>query len=357
MVKIAVVLGAFSVGARPIDFTNLYDDPRGLTGTDLCFARTCEELERLGHTVIRICGASSLPQIDETYDCVLSINEPNLLIGLPKKPYKIVWQMLNDFSFIKPGFDDFVDQYFGVCPEHTAYVARQCPKPEKWSTLSLGCDPDLYSDKRVPGRVLWCSSADRGLHWLLQEWKTIRAAVPNASLRVAYHFSYDNIIDVEKDSVSPQGGPYHPHIQEMAQRVRYIREMMPRLPGVQHIGSISRNRMVQEFSEASVFGFCADTVAFSEGFSVSTLEAHASFTVPVVVGADCLSSIYRESGCVFIEPPARDHIAAYTESVIEALQGKHDDRIPRCRAFAEERTWKKTIEKLEHILRRKINEV
>ena len=183
--KIAVILGAFSIGTRPLDFNDIWTNVRGLTGTDLCFVRLCQELKKLGDEVHMFTVHTDtltewegiplhkfedrMTVVDDSFDSIISINEPNILFGMPRKPKRIVWQMLNDFSFIKPGFDEEVDLYLGVCDEHTRFVASQCPKPDKWRTVQLGCDPDLYRDERVAGRVFWCSSADRGLHWLLQQ--------------------------------------------------------------------------------------------------------------------------------------------------------------------------------------------
>ena len=364
--KIAVLLGSFSIGARPLDFSCIFTNPRGLTGTELCFIRTGQELEKLGHevhyyTVFTNPGewknlhqASEFPNIDDTFDAIINLNEPNLFIGLKTKAIKIIWMMLNDFSFILPNFDENVDHYFGVCDEHTEHMKKQCPAPDKWSTLALGCDPDLYEQKNIPGRVLWCSSADRGLHWLLSMWPDIKKEIPHASLRVLYHFGYDGVFNVEPNSITPQGGPFHPHIIEMAQRVRYIKNAMEKLKDldVVHVGSVSREQMVKEWNEASVFGFSADTVAFSEGFSISTLEAHASFTVPVITSVDCLGGIYNDSGCIMIDAPIKNHLNEYKKGIIDALNGINtSDAISKCREFAKNHSWKLCAEKLETFIK------
>lgn len=368
--KIAVILGAFSIGTRPINLNNVWTNERGLTGTDLCLIRVCEELKKLGNDVYMFSVFSEHPNeykgikvfqfeqrnnvVDDTFDCIISINEPNVLMDMVTKPLKLVYMMLNDFSFIKSGFDDYVDSYVGVCEEHTEHMKRQCPKPEKWSTVPLGCDPEQYKDERVPGRVIWCSSADRGLHWLLDQWSTIKSAVPYASLRVFYHFNYIGIEQIEENHNA------HPHTTEMAQRVRYIRNAMQELKhlDVEHVGSVSRERMKAEQNAASVFAFPCDTVAFSEGFSVSTLEAHASYTVPVITSADCLGGIYRNSGCRMVEAPVSERLKDFTGYVIDAL--KHEpwtsSIVDRCRAFAFDHTWTKTAEKLETIIKGKLNE-
>jgi hypothetical protein len=350
--KIGVILGPFSVGSRPLDLNNLYTSPRGLTGTDLAFVRVSEEIAKAGHEVHSFSvftgqkegfrPIEEIKQIDnEQFDAVINFNEPNLF-EFCKRPFKLCYMMLNDFTYLTPGsFDHNVDRYVGVCQQHADYVATITKLDrKKWSVIPLGCDPHLYNrEKKVKGRMFWCSSADRGLQWLLSIYPEVKAAVPEASLNVAYHFSYEHIINQE------QG---HPHVNEMAQRVRYIREMMPRLKhlGVEHIGSVSRERMVQEWNEASVFPFTADTVAFSEGFSVSTLEAHGSYTLPIITDIDCFGGIYRESGCLMFDSPIKNTLSSYKDALIYQLSEIDNNRLEKCRKFAENHTWQATTNKL-----------
>lgn len=370
--KIAVILGAYSIGTRPLDFwfNNIWDSTRGLTGTDLCFVKTAQILAQKGHEVhlftvhaqpdhkpsywenVRIHNISDMYHIiDDSFHGMISINEPDVFRGLSDRPVRIVWQMLNDFPFCQPGFDDYVDHWFGVCDQHTEYLKAQAPKPDKWNTIPLGCCPEQYEDKRVPGRVIWCSSADRGLHLLLSQWPYIKSAVPHASLKIFYHFNYGDL-----DKIEPSDTKAHPHVVEMGQRIRYMKYAIEKLKsfGVEHIGSISREQMKKEFSEASVFGFSCDTVAFSEGFSVSTLEAHASYTVPIITSQDCLGSIYQNSGAIVIPSPVKDNLADFTKSVIRGLTDTElaNGVIEKCRQFAENHTWESSISKLEEIILR-----
>jgi glycosyltransferase involved in cell wall biosynthesis len=365
--KVGVILGAFSIGTRPLDFwyNNIWDSARGLTGTDLCFVKTAQILAQRGHEVhlftvhaqpahkpdywenVKIHSFEDrFSVIDDSFDGLISINEPDVFRGLTTKPVRIVWQMLNDFPFCQEGFDDFVDHWFGVCNQHTEFLKKQVAKPEKWQTLPLGCSPEWYQDQRVPGRVIWCSSADRGLHVLLSQWPLIKKAVPHATLKIFYHFNYSGLEDI-----SPHDKESHFHVVEMGNRIRYIKYAIDKLKnfGVEHVGSISREQMKKEFSEAAVFAFSCDTVAFSEGFSVSTLEAHASFTVPVITSQDCLGSIYQDSGAIIIPAPVKDHLPDYTQAVIKSLLDTEysNEIIKNCRNFAENHTWEKSVSVLE----------
>ncbi|HVI42668.1 MAG TPA: hypothetical protein VM577_18610 [Anaerovoracaceae bacterium] len=370
--KIAVILGQFSIGARPLDFhfENIWTSSRGLTGTDLTFVAIASELRKRSHDVslftvmaqphhkpdwwegVRLYNFDEIPTIiDDTFDVVISINEPDVLRLLKtSKPLRVCWDMLNDFTYCIPGFDDFVDQWLGVCEMHTNHLKNQAGNHHKWDTLFLGCSPELYQDNRVPGRIVWTSSADRGLHWLLSVFPKIKKAVPEAHLKIFYHFNYGDI-----DKIEPDAQNIIHHTVEMANRLRYIKNGIARLKhlGVEHIGSVSRREMQKQFSEASVLAYPSDPVAFSEGYSVSILEGHASFTVPVITDADCLGSIYKNSGSVMVPGPMKNNLEAYTDAVIKSLTD-HDfanKTIEACRQFASQRTWGTVAENMEKIIK------
>lgn len=109
--------------------------------------------------------------------------------------------------------------------------------------------------------MIWCSSADRGLHNLLQIFPDIKKEVPEANLRIFYHFNYDHI-----DNIQPKDYSQHHHVIEMAQRIRYMKDAIKKLKplGVEHIGSVSVNQLIKEFNEASVFAFPCSTVSKTE---------------------------------------------------------------------------------------------
>ena len=380
--KIAVILGMFSVGPRPLDFhyNNIWESTRGLTGTDLTTVMISSHLQKRGHDVylftvhaepnnkpnmwegVKLYNYNErLKIIDNSFDGIISINEPDSLRGLPTKPMRICWQFLNDFGYCMPGFDDYVDKWLGVCQKQVDYLKAQMPPSEKWGIVRLGCTPEWYEDKRVPGRVVWCSSADRGLHWLLQEWPKIKEAVPHATLKIFYHFGFDNLFqyDEEKPETIAQCIPEVRQIaSELGQRIRYIKYAIENLKehGVEHIGGISRKQMQKEYSEASVLGFSCDTVSFSEGFSISALEAHASFTVPIIADTDCLGEVYKNSGAIIIKNPIKDHLPDFTNAVIKALtdQKFSNSIIDKCRVFAMQNTWNDITCEIETVIKNKI---
>ena len=391
--KIAIILGPYSVGNRPLSFSNhdIWQSNRGLTGTDitLIMMSICLAKKHEVHVFTIYTGQNKPIMwegaylhnyedkqliINDSFDCILSLNEPDAFRGLTDKPLRVCWQFLNDFNYCLDGFDNYVDCWLGVSQSQTKHVSSLLPETSthKWSILGLGCEPEWYIDQRVPGRVIWCSSADRGLHWLLQEWPKIKKAVPYATLKIFYHFNYGDIENIEpntnvnfdNESIEArrirEGGDAVLKIDlshvmcEMAHRVRYIKNAIQRLKpfGVEHIGSISRDQIKQEFNEASVFGFGCDTLTFSEGFSVSTLEAHASFTVPIISDKDSLGEVYKNSGALIVSHPISNHISEFSDLIIKSLTDQQfsNNIIDKCRAFSQMNTWEIVSQKFEQII-------
>lgn len=370
--KIAVILGAYSIGTRPLDFW--FDNPwvsgRGLTGTDLSYCMISSELHKLGHDV-HMFTVHAQPDhkpetwhgcklynfidrhtvIDESFDAVLSINEPDVFRGVNNKPLRICWQFLNDFTYCQPGFDDFVDLWLGVCDRHTQHVKQFAPKPEKWSVLPLGVDSSWYQQgEKVPGRMIFCSSADRGLHWALQVFPEVKKAVPEASLKIFYHFQEGSILSIEPNSPHD-----HPHVIEMSNRLRYCKNAIKKMKhlGVEHVGSVSVNTLRKEMSDASLLLFPVDTVAFTEGFSLSIMQAHASGAIPAISSTDCLGSIYKNSGCIMVDAPIGDNLQEYTKQVIRALTDQNfaNETRQKCLEFSKNYLWCDIAKKMEQMIK------
>lgn len=173
--KIGIVLGQISVGSRSLDFDHIWDSNRGLTGTDLASIMISLELVKLGHEVhlftvfsgnknwagIKIHSIEERLNITSFFDSIISINEPNVFMGLnTTKPFRICWQFWNDFGYCNPGYETYVDKFLGASQQHAESLKKLTSCPEKWNYLNLGCVPEWYEDNRVPGRILWCSSAD-----------------------------------------------------------------------------------------------------------------------------------------------------------------------------------------------------
>jgi glycosyltransferase involved in cell wall biosynthesis len=371
MKKIAFIFGAWSIGSRPLNFfaNNINVSTRGLTGSELGILETCKNFIKFGWDVslftVHTPGTKP-PQwegiklfdfderfaiIDDSFDVVVSWSECDVFRGLPDKPLRVVCQMLNDWTYTIPGFDNFVDQYTAPCQMLIEHLTKQANAPlvEKFKVVPLGANPELYTEgQRIKGRCVWTSSADRGLFWVFQEWTKIKAAVPYASLRIFYNFNYGTL-----DQIEPHVTNIIHHTVEMAHRIRYMKEGIKRLRhlDVEQIGSISREQMITELNQAQLLCYPCDCVSLSEGWSVSINEACSAGVLPIITDTDCLGAIYGNS-VPMIKSPVKDNINQWTELVIKGLLDDQwrQEKLKASKAFGEKYTWLNSAKLLEQII-------
>lgn len=392
--KVGFVYGPFCLGGSEaarrssgFDFSNIWSDSRGLTGSELSFFRISQELARRGHDVhLFTLGRGPLPSeweglsvhdfdtllstVDGTWDAVCSWNEAEVFRGMNPDPLRVCNLQINDFVHCRPFFHDIVDVFTSPSGSHRQMVlSREAwpvhlrhgdpgyvykPDPSRWAVLTNGCDPDRYpaaGTSKVRGRVIWASSPDRGLHWLLQEWPKIRHAAPWAHLKIFYkvHKWVDGLVD----NTFPD-----PSIQEQRRRALYIREALRRLDGhgVELVDCVSRVQIDREMSEAQVLAYSCDPVSWTEGFSVTLMEACAAGSCPVTTAVDALPEIYGEH-VPMVRVPVRDHIGDFSDIVVRALT---DDSYRsgvnvKARELALRYTWASLAERLEGIIAERLS--
>ena len=379
--KIEVLFGRWSLSFRgSLDFASLWTDPRGLTGSELGCVRIAAELAAAGHDVTirtvssdREWGGCQIASIDDPIgpcDAVVSINEPDLLRAAPQGALRVTCFWLNDVSFCKAGFHEHVDLFCSpsaphleqimtnpawrrveVSPERPEGREQYEPAPAKWCVVPLGCDPERFTGhEKIPGRVVHCSSPDRGFHWLAREWPAIKRAVPHATLHVFYRFD-PWLRGFDKT-------PYFPAIEPLRQRANYAEECLKRFAergglGVTLRDSVSRETIEREMAQAECLAFPCDTTTWSEGFSCTVLEGCAARACPIITDCDALAGVY--GAALPIVYRGGDWQATFRERVIRALTDEtwRDAVNDRAEAFASELTWRRTAERLlEEIERR-----
>jgi glycosyltransferase involved in cell wall biosynthesis len=317
-VRISALFGPFSTFPRPLEFDNILDSQRGLTGTDGSFVYYCKSLRARGHAVDIFAEgieatawegcrcfpyttrSPTAPGSGEQYDAVVVWNDVAGLDVFPSTIPRILCMQVNDLKYASRVAIDNVDLF--VAPSqalvnHLRILHEHEMVGKRWAVLPNGCDPDAYDlSKKIPGRCIHASSTDRGLHILLQQWPRIKAAVGHASLRIFYHTlqQFLNVLDEPT---------FNADIREKQRRARIIRDALPRLEklDVTYEGGVSRNRMADEYSQAELLTYPCDTIrgAYpddptwgSEGFGVAVLEGCASGAVPVTTDCDAFGEVY-----------------------------------------------------------------
>jgi glycosyltransferase involved in cell wall biosynthesis len=381
-VKICFIFGKMMLGGRDFDFANLYESPRGLTGSEVSCIRYATEMAKRGHDVSLFVDSGKAPTVPSyqgvklgnpatfkneagSFDVAIAWSEPNYLRLVPPHVLRLVDQQINDYNYCAPGFDAFVDAYMALSEplkKHLAGKSWAWPHarnadfdmhPEKWEILPNGCDPTEYGKgPRVPGRMAYLSSPDRGLHLALEVFPRIKARVPSAHLKVYYHGLKEWAERVSGAS-NEKDGPW----MELGQRARYITRAMRRLEGkgVEYVGSTSRVGIARALDEAEIELYPCDTVSFTEGFGNSVVEGCASGALPVISGADAFEHIYGNS-VPMVPGQAGEHLGAYVELVVRALTDRAwaDEWRQKARALAEEHAWPKLAPRLEEIITRRM---
>lgn len=387
--KIGFVYGPFCLGgsdtarkATGFNFDDMWGDSRGLTGSELSFFRISQELARRGHEVHAFTlSRGPMPErfegvsmhdfesmytlVDPSYDAVCSWNEAEVFRGMNPSPVRLCNLQINDFVHCRPKFHEIVDVWTSPSESHRQMVLSRGawpvhlypgdqgyvyqPDPARWTVLTNGCDPDRYAKlgvQKVRGRVIWASSPDRGLHWMLQEWPKIRRACPEAELKIFYKVGkwVDSLVDNDYPD---------PSIREQRRRALYIREALRRLDGmgVRLVDSVSRNQIDREMAEAEVLAYSCDPVSWTEGFSVTLMEACAAGSCPVTTGVDALPEIYGKH-VPMVPAPVKDHISEYSDLVVRALTDApwRAEVNARVRELALQYSWSSISERLEKIL-------
>jgi glycosyltransferase involved in cell wall biosynthesis len=381
--RLAFIYPPRLVGGRPIDFGNVWNSPRGLTGSETNLLASAKELVGLGHEVVLfieapnahswdgvdLCDLAELPRTASAFDAVIVGFDVDWLREVSQPgPLRVVIQQCNDFAFAKPDFRDFVDAY--VLPSHAHVKSQTDPairpelarlggylEPEKCEVQPNGCYLEAYDRLEVAreaGRCVWMQSPDRGLHLVAQEWLPIKRAVPHAELRVFY-YSLDSYRSQYRGADVKQVGD--PVWRDFAKRAQYIDDALTKLApfGVKAIGPISKDQLARELKEAELLLYPCDPVQWTESFGCSVLEGCASGALPVISDVDAFGEIFG-GYCPMVKSPARNHMAEWTSLVISRLKNKGlaDMERAKARKLAERLTWKNAGMVLEGILERRL---
>jgi glycosyltransferase involved in cell wall biosynthesis len=227
---------------------------------------------------------------------------------LPGGTLRVFNQQVNDFGYCR-GWEQCTDIVTALAEAHKKHLS-QFTSFQNWKILPNGCDPSVFHEgKRDNKRLVFASSPDRGLHWLLELFPRLKKRVPDVEAHIYYNFQ-DNAVQIYTQL----------NEHEMANRFKYINLALAKLKdhGVFHHKNVSRQEIAKVFSESRILAYTCDPVRFTEGFSCTTLEGAVSGCLPVICGSDALGEIYGN----FVPttpPPYKDHRDHYFENLLKYL--------------------------------------
>lgn len=369
------IYGPFSSGSKTFDFDNLLDNPQGLTGSESSCFFFAKAMVKRGHDVslyvptkdnksyhwegITVLPLTKLGEARKPPKVFYSWNETNPLMYTPSSSLRIMNMQLNDMPYCEPKSFDSVDVFTSVSPSHRDHIRKFTPGHEhKWEIIANCVDDSLF-DLSIPkkkGKMVFCSSPDRGLHLLLEHYPRIKKECPWASLHIFYPFDkwYNSLQSVNQDS---------PLIwKEFKQRGDYIKYALDAMKNgfdIHHRQAVSVNQMHKEICESDVAPYPVSCPTFTEGFSVSTMQFCYGKAVPILSRQDSIGQIYGDSGAPIVKTPTTQFMNEFTDYTIRALTDEKwaNDIREKTHAFAQEFTFDREVLKLEALIDRKYKEL
>jgi tetratricopeptide (TPR) repeat protein len=228
---------------------------KGIGGSEEAVIYLSKELVKLGFdvTVYNNCGDEGY------YDGVNYLNHIrlnpkdkfNVLIGWRCNPFaygmkankNIIWfHDIPHFVFTKEEVEK-VDKVIVLSKYHKSLLVGV--PDEKIYISTNGLNPEdfkgLENIKREPHRLIYASSYDRGLETILESWKEIREACPDAEIHCYYGWNTYDVL-VTRDSFK-DGGWKQKMLGLMSQE------------GVFEHGRIGHKELLVEYAKSSIFAY------------------------------------------------------------------------------------------------------
>lgn len=164
--------------------------------------------------------------------------------------------------------------------------------------------------KRDPYKLIWMSSYDRGLEWLLQMFPTIKAQVPQVTLDIFYGWELFTAIHQN-----------NPERQAWKKKINGLMQQ----DGITHFGRVGHKELEKALSEAGIWSYPTD---FGEISCISAMKAQCYGAIPVVSDFAALKETVQYGVKVPLDEPykcrTKEWQETYIKALVEMLGSTHD---------------------------------
>lgn len=156
------------------------------------------------------------------------------------------------------------DHVMALSDFHKKFLTNLVGVPkDKIIVTRNGIDPKRFffePPPKVPAKVIWSSSPDRGLKRALKVMDQVVKIIPDAELYSFYGF--DNMLKMGKDK-----------------EVKELQQMIDKRPWAMHLGNVSKEELTKHMQSSEVWLYPTN---FLETYCITAIEAVCSKTFPVV---------------------------------------------------------------------------
>lgn len=337
--KIAMVLDSMYTW----DAAQLYDDPNGISGTDIqCFG-CAFALARRGHDVT-VYG-SFLREfrhesgalfrrfsryLRESCDVVIAYHNSTML-----KQFNAGLRLANHQTYLLNalwGGPESADVFFSAS-ELNAQINQE-RYGGKWVAIDNACDEgERPKWNPVPGRLTWNTDPYRGLHNLFRLLPAIREEVPEAHLHVIGWVP-------ERLDPTKVGDVYGARARDMHRWLELLGDC------VTLHDRMSRNATLKALSESNCFAYTCDPTCPCEVWPLSVTDCLATGCPVVLKPADGIERIFKGGAWLV------DNDDAFALEVIRVLreEGRAQDLSKQGRKWAKGRTFDKQAIQMEALI-------
>ena len=196
--------------------------------------------------------------------------------------------------------------------------------------------PDLgiTAWKGNPHRICYVSSPDRGLRYLLRNWKTIREKVPDAELHIYYGWDVYDFLHRK----NPAKIAYKKKIMELMNQ-----------EGITNHGRVSHKELAVEMNKCGVWAYPTD---FTEISCISAMKAQALGAVPVVTDFAALKETVRNGYKVDVDIQEKEGQKIYVDTLVDILLHPEKQEEVRNMKWAQEYfSWEKIAQQWDAFLK------
>lgn len=215
------------------------------------------------------------------------------------------------------------------------------PMPEEKVFLTANGIPEIKVPKvkRNPHRMIYASSPDRGLVYLLKNWDAIRKEVPDAELHIFYGFEVFDAIHRDNPA-----------------RMKWKQQMVALMkqPGITYHGRIGHKQLEEEYAKSAVWAYPTD---FTEISCISAMKAQALGAIPVTTNLAALEETVKNGiklDADIVLPDAQEEYVKALVKVLNDEKGQEDMRkemVPWAQGYF---SWKNVARLWDELIRVKI---